>query len=310
MSFSTQVKNELARLQPNKRCCQRAELSAILRMDGSFHIRNGAFAFHTLTENAAVARKTLKLFSSLSDIKLRLEVKRSIFQKANDYILFIPPQPELYRILMDLEILNADRQIIYGIVTELVRRSCCAITYLRGAFLGGGFINDPRKKYHFELTTDDSQFALDLKDLLERFEINAKIFQKRKYVIYLKEAEQILRFLALVGAFNAVLKWEDIRILKEMRNQVNRLVNCDTANLNKVVEATLTQISDITLIEEEVSLYSLSKGLREVAQARIQFPYVSLRELGELCNPPLSKSAVYHRMRRLNQIAKNLREGK
>jgi len=281
-----------------------------LRMDGTLHIQNGAFALHTLTENAAMARKTLKLFSGLSDIKLRLEVKRSIFQRANDYILYIPPQPELYWILIDLGILDADRQIIYGIVPDLVRRSCCAIAYLRGAFLGGGFINEPRKKYHFELTMDDSQFALDLKDLLKRFEINAKIFQKRKYVIYLKEVEQILRFLTLVGAFNAVLKWEDILILKDVRNQVNRLVNCDTANLNKVVEATLMQISDITLIEEEVSLHSLSKGLQEVAQVRIRFPYVSLRELGELCNPPLSKSAVYHRMRRLNQIAESLRESK
>ena len=177
--------------------------------------------------------------------------------------------------------------------------------------MGGGFISNPRKEHHFELTTENRELAQDLQNLLKRFKFPAKISKrKRNFAIYLTESESMVEFLALVGAYSALLKREETRVVKEMRNQVNRLVNCETANLNKTIEAALAQLHDITLVEEEVGLEAIPKSLREIAKVRIKYPYVSLKELGALCKPSLSKSAVYHRIKRLRAIAEGLRDGK
>lgn len=309
MAFSTLIKNELSRLWPDRKCCQMAELSAILHFDGTFHIqRKSKYSLHASTENAAVARKTLRLLSSLFDLRSDLIIRRQILKKVNDYVVYIWPQPSFSQALKELGILNQQGVIQYGITPKLVERDCCGASYLRGAFLGGGFVSNPKGEYHFELATGSSQLVEDLSELLKRFGLPAKVSQRQKiWAAYLKGADEILQFLALVGAYSAILKWEDIRILKEIRGQVNRLVNCDTANLNKAIEAALAQLSDITLIEEEVGLSRLPSSLRVVAEARVEAPYVSIKELGELCDPPLSKSAVYHRVRRLRRVANNLR---
>ncbi|MDI6892593.1 MAG: DNA-binding protein WhiA [Actinomycetota bacterium] len=308
-SFSTSVKNELARVQPGKKCCQLAELSAIVRMDGVFHIQGkGSYALHTLTENAAVARRVLKLTSDLFQIETQVEVERSPLQKANNYIVFIPNQPSLGQFLNELGVLDDAMNIRYDVPPRLVRKACCALAYLRGAFLGGGFVGDPRKEYQLELTTNNAQLAFDLRELMKRFNLTAQLVPRRgSYVVYLREGEQIVRFLALVGAYSSLLKLEDVRVLKELRNRVNRLVNCDTANLGKTVEAALSQLRDITLMEEEVGLGRLPQALQEIAEMRLQAPYANLRDLGEMRDPPLSKSAVNHRMRRLSRLADNLR---
>jgi DNA-binding protein WhiA len=198
--------------------------------------------------------------------------------------------------------------IRYDVPPRLVRKACCALAYLRGAFLGGGFVGDPRKEYQLELTTNNAQLAFDLRELMKRFNLTAQLVPRRgSYVVYLREGEQIVRFLALVGAYSSLLKLEDVRVLKELRNRVNRLVNCDTANLGKTVEAALSQLRDITLMEEEVGLDRLPQALQEIAEMRLQAPYANLRDLGEMRDPPLSKSAVNHRMRRLSRLADNLR---
>lgn len=310
MTFSTKVKNELARALSSRRCCRLAELSAILHTDGTLHLQGEhQFAFHTSTENAAIARKTVRLLSELFGIKVELTVERSILHRSNNYLIYLKPQPKLNQMLNEAGILSDTLVLNYGIAKRTVRSSCCAASYLRGAFLGRGFVSDPRRgDYHFEITTDAQQLALDLRDLMARFRLGAKVSERPKdFQVYLKDSDQIVLLLTLVGAFSSLLEWEDVRILRELRNQVNRLVNCDTANLSKTVEAAMTQLENISLIDEEMGLSNLPRSLREAALTRKAYPEASIEELGEYCQPPLSKSAVYHRLRRLNIIAESLK---
>lgn len=312
MAFSTEVKNELARAMPAKNCCRLAELSAILHTDGTLHLQGEHnLAFHTSTENAAVARKTIKLLSLLFGVKVELIVERSILHGSNNYLIYLNPQPRLDQMLNEAGILDDSLVLNYGIARRLIRHPCCVASYLRGAFLGRGFVSDPvRGDYHLELISDNPQLAQDLKGLMDHFKLGAKINERSKgYQLYLKDSDQIVLFLTLVGAFSSLLKWEDVRILRELRNQVNRLVNCDTANLNKSVEAALDQLENISIIEEELGLSNLSAGLREVALVRKSHPQASVKELGEACQPALSKSAVYHRLRRLKLVAESIKQG-
>lgn len=309
MSFSAEVKSELAKLLPKRGCCQRAEASAIVRMDGSLHILgNERFALDISTENAAVARLLYKYLTDTYNLKVESIVRKSILHKVNNYLIHIPDQETITQALNELGILDDHMALTSGIMKRIVRSDCCAVAYLRGAFLGGGFISNPVKgDYHFELATDNAEFASDLQALINRFNLNAKISDRKKNLaVYIKDSEEILQFLALIGAYNALFKWEDERIIKEMRSQVNRLVNCDTANLNKAVNAAREQIDDIETIDSKLGLKKLPPSLQEFARVRVEYPYVSLRELGELFDPPLSKSAVYHRARRIAQLAKSL----
>lgn len=298
------AKDELARIEPSKRCCRLAELSAIVHLDGALHIQDGSYALHTVTENAAVARTTVKLFSELFHLKADITIRRSVLHKTNSYFIYIGLQAGLDQAMNELGILDDLFRIKYGILPRIIRKKCCAISYLRGAFMGGGFVSDPRKEHHFEVTTENRGLASDLQQVFRRFALPAKISKrKRNFAIYLTSSDSMTEFLAWVGAYNALLKWEEVTVVKGMRNQINRLVNCETANLNKTAGAALIQIRDIMLIKGEVGLDVMPRGLQEIAEARIRYPYVSLKELGTLCNPQLSKSAVYHRIKRLHDTA-------
>ncbi|MEW5706550.1 MAG: DNA-binding protein WhiA [Actinomycetota bacterium] len=308
MSFSNEIKSELAKLQPRQKCCQRAEMSAIIHMDGSLHIAgHEKFALDVSTGNAPVARLLYKYLTDAFALKVESIIRRSVLHKANNYLIHVPNQDKISQALNELGILDDHMLVVQGILPRLVKRDCCAVAYLRGAFLGGGYVSNPKRNYHFELTTDNAEFALDLQALLNRVGLPAKISDRKKnFAVYMKDSEDILRFLALIGAYNALLKWEDERIVKEMRGQVNRLVNCDTANLNKTVNAAAGQIDDIEVIKSKLDIKELPSALQEFARLRVEYPYVSLKELGELFNPPLSKSAVYHRARRMSKLAKKL----
>lgn len=308
MAFSTQVKNELAKAQSKRSCCMRAEISAIIHMDGSLHLLGGErLALDIATENAAVARLLYKYLTDVFALKVESIVRRSVLHKVNNYLIHVPDQTAVTQALNELGVIDDRLHVVPGILPRIVKRDCCAVAYLRGAFLGGGFISDPKGGYHFELTTDNAEFAADLTALINRFGLRAKVSdRKRNYAVYMKDGEDIVQILALIGAHSALLKWEDERIIKEMRSQVNRLVNCDTANVNKAVNAAAEQVDHISAIDEQLGLENLPPSLQEFARVRVEYPYVSLRELGELFNPPLSKSAVYHRARRISQLAKSL----
>ncbi|HEX9093485.1 MAG TPA: DNA-binding protein WhiA [Coriobacteriia bacterium] len=310
MSFTSEVKDELSRVTPPKQCCPKAELAALVRVEGTLHITgNERFRLEIATETAPVARKAIRLLHQLYGLKTELTVRRSVLHKTNNYLITVPGQPPLSAALTDMGVLDESLGIAYGVPARLTRRDCCAVAYLRGAFLGGGFVADPHGDFHFELTAESEELARDLVKLMGRFGIEARITRRRGlHAVYLKGAEPIVTFLALVGAHRALLRTEDVRILKSMRNDVNRLVNAETANLQKSAEAAMSQVEDIRMLAESKGLDVLPPALRELAALRLEHPDVSLRELGELADPPLSKSAVYHRIRRIEALASESRE--
>ena len=305
MSFTAEVKEELSRIEPKRQCCLKAELAALVRIEGTLHITGKErFRLEIATETAPVARKTIKLLHGLYDLKTELTVRRSVLHKTNNYLITVVSQPRLPQALNELGILDEALNLTYAIAPRLVRRDCCAVSYLRGAFLGGGFVADPHGDFHFELTAETEEMADALRVLMARFGMHAKVTQRRGlFAVYLKGAEPIVTFLALVGAHRALLRTEDVRIVKSMRNDVNRLVNAETANIQKSAEAAMAQLEAIRTLESTRGLDSLPPALRELAALRLEHPDVSLRELGELADPPLSKSAVYHRIRRIEELA-------
>jgi cell division protein WhiA len=305
VSFTAEVKEELSRVMPAKACCPRAELSARMRVEGTIHLAGGErYRLEMATETAPVARKAIKLMHTLYSLKTELTVRRSVLHKTNNYLITVPSQPALAPALADLGILDESMGLAYGVPPRLVRKDCCAVSYLRGAFLGGGFVADPHGDFHFELTAETEQHARDLVGLMARFGIEARVTRRRGlFAVYLKGAEPIVTFLALVGAHRALLRTEDVRILKSLRNDVNRLVNAETANVQKSAEAAIGQVEDIRYLADAHGLDWLPPALQELAQLRLDHPDVSIRELGEYAQPPLSKSAVYHRIRRLESLA-------
>jgi len=307
MSFTAEVKEELARVENKKPCCARAELSALVRVEGTLHYTgSGRMRLEIATETAPVARKVIKLLRSVFDLTTELTVRRSVLHKSNNYLITVVNQPGLPDALTQLGVLDADHSPIYSVPAWLVKKDCCAIAYLRGMFLGGGFVADPHGDFHFELTAETEEVADDLVKIMSRFEINARVTSRRGlFAVYLKGAEPIVTFLALVGAHRALLRTEDVRILKEMRNDVNRLVNAETANIQKTANAAAEQVAAVRRFERARGLDALPPALREIAFLRLEHPDVSLRELGELADPPLSKSAVYHRIRRLEELAED-----
>jgi len=308
VSFTAEVKDELSRVEGRKVCCRKSELAALVRVEGTLHLTgNDNYRLEIATETAPVARKTIKLLHGLYGLKTELTVRRSVLHRTNNYLITVPAQPKLKDALAELGVLDESHGLEYGIDPRLVKRDCCAIAYLRGTFLGGGFVADPHGDFHFELTAETPEMADDLVALMARFEVVAKVTRRRgAYAVYLKGAEPIVTFLALAGAHRALLRTEDVRIVKGMRNDVNRLVNAETANLQKTADAAIDQVRTIQRLEDTRGLGSLPPALRELAQLRLDNPEVSLRELGELAVPPLTKSAVYHRVRRLEQLAVRL----
>ncbi len=311
MSFTAEVKDELSRVEGKRPCCERAELAALVRIEGTLHVTGPErFRLEIATETAPVARKTIKLLHGLFGLKTELTVRRSVLHKTNNYLITVPDQPGLGDALSGLGVLDESGLLAYGASPRVVKRDCCAIAYLRGAFLGGGFVADPHGDFHFELTAETPEMADDLVGLMARFGIDARVTQRRGlHAVYLKGAEPIVTFLALVGAHRALLRTEDVRIIKSMRNDVNRLVNAETANLQKSAEASAVQIGVIKRLRDTKGLENLPPALQELAELRLEHPDVSLRELGELAEPPLTKSAVYHRIRRLEDLAVELSDG-
>jgi len=305
-SFSNQTKQELARLVPTKACCRMAELAALLRMEGLVVQEGGDMAFTVGTENAAVARKVYKLGKSLFDLEASFTVQRKRrLRKNNVYTLCIPRQPSLAGVLTVLGIGGlGERASRY----QDLKRQCCRRAYLRGAFLGGGSLSSPRGgTYHLEMVTQDAAHAGLVQDLMTGFGLAPKTSQrKRRQVVYLKDSEQIADFLKIIGANNALLDFENVRVVKGMRNSINRLVNCETANLSKAVEAGMRQAESVRLIRDTIGLEGLPASLREVALLRLEYPEASLKELGEMLSTRISKSGVNHRLRRLEELAQEL----
>lgn len=310
MSFSAITKNELARVVSSRFCCKRAELAALIKMDGSMQISRNQLALNIVTENAAVARKVFSLVKDLFGLNTEVLVQRKIrLRKNNVYLVRVPPQTGTEDILQSLGMVNKKGQLNEGIKRDLLRRECCRRAYLRGVFLGGGSVNNPEGTYHLEIITNNESHAKSIEKLMQGFGLGAKVSgRKNWHVVYLKESDHIVACLNIMGAHEALLNFENIRIYKEMRNQVNRLVNCETANLNKTVNAAVRQLENIQFLASYLGLDKLPSSLRQTAEVRLEHPDASLRELGEMLIPKVGKSGVNHRLRKLDQLAERLRE--
>ncbi len=313
-SFSAEVKAELARIYPDKACCRLAELAAIARLDGTVTIgRNQGMGLYITTEYSAVARKVYRLLKDQFAIEGELTVKRqNRLKRRTLYHIRVASCQEAPTLLENLGIMTPEKQILPGIKKDLLKTKCCRASYLRGAFLGSGSVSSPESDYHLEITASNEKLGKDIMALINRFAgLQAKISRrKQSYVVYLKESNQIADFLTLVGAHSSLLEFENSRVLKGMKNQVNRLVNCETANLEKTVEAALRQVDNIRLIEERIGLDALSPPLSQLARLRLENPEINLKELGEMMKPPVGKSGVNHRFRKIEEIAEGLRARK
>lgn len=303
-SFATEVKNEAARLSYDAPCCRMAELAALLRMGAAIAI--GArrdFGLSFKTENAAVARKALQLLKSEGGgVKTEVTVSRNRrLKKNNRYIVAVPPAPAVSALLEKLGFLQ-DERLNMDSDARLLRKACCRAAYLRGAFLGGGSVSRPDAESHLELVTGSYGLGNLLYTLLRRMEFPVGFTdRKESYVVYLKEGDAICDFLAMMGAEKAVEAMEVARNVKEVREQVNRIVNCETANLQKAVDAAGRQLADIRRLAALGALEGLDGSLREVAAARLAHPAASLGELA--ANLHLTKSGLSHRMRKLQTLA-------
>lgn len=311
MSFSAVTKEELARLSGQKSCCELAELAALVRMDGTFQISgNRQYALNVITESAPVARKLYRLARDVLNRPVDIVVRRKLrLRKNNSYLVRIYPKG--LEDLQNLGLVDKDGQIYNGILPNLVKRRCDQKAYLRGAFLAGGSINNPEGTYHLEIVSSDEQHAKALCQLINRFKLGAKVsMRKHLFVVYIKESEHIVEFIGLIGAHHALLEFENVRVLKDVRNQVNRLVNCETANLDKIVDAAVRQLENIQLIADTIGLQSLPPTIRDLAELRLQYTEASLKELGEMLRPKVGKSGVNHRMRKIDELAERIRNQK
>ncbi|MBM7614211.1 DNA-binding protein WhiA [Alkaliphilus hydrothermalis] len=312
MSFSSKTKGELARLFTEEQCCQLAELAALVRMSGTLQLAGlNRLNLNIITENPSIARKLFKLIKDLFNIHTEVMVrKNSRLKKNNHYLIVITHQMGSDLILEKVGILRKEADsfdITYEIPENIVEKQCCKRAYLRGAFLGGGSVSDPEKTYHLEFVTNSSEHSEVVKNLVNEFNLNAKVIQRKgSFVIYLKEGDQVVDLLNIIGAHSALLDLENIRIMKQMRNDINRIVNCETANLSKTVNASMRQIENIEFIKETVGLNKLPENLREIAEIRINHQEASLKELGQMLTPPIGKSGVNHRLRKIEEYAQKI----
>ncbi|HHT51493.1 MAG TPA: DNA-binding protein WhiA [Eubacteriaceae bacterium] len=315
MTFSTRTKNEISRIPIGNNKAALAELSALIHMGGTiFFSGKSNIGFKITTENPAIARRVFSLLKIKFGTQTELSVKKNAqLKKNNIYSIVVSSALGAEDILLQTGIIKQNpesnvKEINYEIPKKLIEEEKCKRAYLRGAFLGGGSISDPEKTYHLEFVTFNEKYSYELCKLINSFGLSAKVVQrKNNFVVYLKEGEQIVTILNIIQAHNALFELENIRIFKDMRNNVNRIVNCETANLSKTVNAALRQIENIKYIKDNMGLSKLPPNLREVAELRLNYQEASLKELGKMLIPPIGKSGINHRLRKIDKIAEDLK---
>lgn len=311
MSFSSEVKEELGKKEEAARHCQIAEFAAIMAFCGKIRRKSGGeMQFELTTENEVVLQKVMALAKCIFDMSEQDFVVSYEGKKNSIIHICIDEQAYVAKLLMTLKWCDEQFTEVEPVFVHpmLVQKECCKKAFIRGAFLAAGSVSDPNKFYHYEIVCEYEEDAQQMKELLLFFHLDAKIIQrKRNYVVYLKEGNNITDVLNLMGAFVSQMNLYNIMILKGMRNDVNRKVNCETANLNKTIEAAVKQIRDIEYIRDTVGLESLSDGMRQVAYVRLENPDMNLKDIGELLTPTVGKSGVNHRLRKISELAEQLR---
>lgn len=314
MSFSSRVKDELSRQNTAARHCQIAETAAILSLCGRVKISaSDHFSIEIHTENAAVARKYFTLLKKTFNISTDVSIRGGgNVSRSRTYIVAVREHDDALKVLQAAKLIDALGEIqenLSLVRNVVVQNACCRRAFIRGAFLASGSISDPEKFYHFEITCSSMSKAEQLKGIIAAFGIEPKIVPRKKYyVVYIKEGNQISDILNVMEAPVSLMEFENIRILREMRGNVNRQVNCETANITKTVSAAVKQMEDIRYIEDAIGLTGLPAGLLDMARIRLERPEATLKELGEALEPPVGKSGVNHRLRKLSRIAEDIRQ--
>lgn len=287
MSFSSDIKEELGRQYSKSRHCQMAELSGMIELDGRIDEQDGTMYFKT--DNPVLLEKYAILMRKVFE----LDISKPISKEDTD------------RIMQTFKWNRLEGATTNGLILQ---NTCCKRAFIRGAFLAGGSMSDPNKSYHFEIVCHTHEQAKQLQSVMQSFDTDAKIVERKgHHVVYLKEGSQIVDMLNVMEAYVALMNLENVRILKEVRNTINRKVNCEAANINKTVNAAVKQVEDIELIRERIGLDNLPENLREMALLRLEYPEATLKELGNYLEPPVGKSGVNHRLRKLSAIAEDLK---
>ena len=314
MSFASDARAEIARDLPAEKCCARSEFAAaLLAAGGIAFLGKNRYSLSLVTEDAPVARHFFALLKRHFDVTCEIRTLRaSGLNGQHIRYQVLVPEERVQMLLAELQLL--DEHYLFNIRTSpadgLFRYSCCRAAFLKGAFLLCGAASNPEKAYHLEFATPNADFAVSVQNMLQYFEISAKnINRKTKNVVYLKGGDQISAVFSVLGANNAVLALENIRVKKDMRNYINRQINCDSSNINRVVQSAEEKLQDIRYIDEQIGLDKLPASLREIAEVRLNNPATSLSGLGDLMTPPLGKSGVNARLRRISEIANKLRSG-
>lgn len=313
MTFSSEVKNELTRVNPTVRHCILAEILAIVYFIGTISIsKNNEISLRVDTEYSGLARKYFTLVKKTFNINTDVVISNSaLVRRKRLYSVSIIDDAGTREVLKAIKLLK-NQELVDDLPLRsntVLLNSCCKKAFFRGAFLSSGSITDPEKGYHLEIVCSTMEDAIVLKELMEDLSLLPKITSRKKsHIVYIKDSDQISLALGLMEAPTSLMNFENIRILKGMRNDVNRKVNCETANINKTVSAALSQLEDIQLIKEMIGLENLTSNLEAVANARMENPDASLVELGKMISPQLGKSGVNHRLRKLSIIADQLRE--
>lgn len=300
MSFSSEVKEELFKQLPTARHCQIAELAAILKYTKAIRQNEkDSFSIEIEQEGQPIGKKGQLLLKRA--FRMSPVLREGQIQECSAHY------EDAKQVQGVLQTIKYDMNV--STISPLVLKSiCCKRAFLRGAFLSIGSMSNPEKGYHLEFVCDDIEQALQLQEIMALFEVEGKIVTRKKYqILYVKESEGIVELLNVMGAHVALMNLENLRILKDMRNSINRRVNCEAANINKTVNAATKQIEDIQYIRDHYGFENLSEQLREMAAVRLEYPDASLKELGEYLEPKVGKSGVNHRLRKLGELADKLK---
>ena len=314
MSFTSKVKTELADRISNAKNCRVAEIAALISMCGNVSIDEfDNYKVYIQTDTEVTAKKFRELLWKTFHIDTDVEEKdKQLSHSKKTFIVEIKKTQDALTVLSATKIMNDQKEIEEQMdinKNEIIKKDCCKRAYLRGAFLSSGSISDPEKSYHFEIKCTNENKANQIVDILKSFDVDAKIIERKgRFVVYLKDSEKVVDALNIMEAPVALLEVETIKVDKEMNNMVNRQMNCDLANTNKTVNAAQRVIEDIEYIDEEVGLSYLPEKLQQIARIRMENPEASLQDIGDMMVPALGKSGVNHRLRKISEIAQNLRD--
>ena len=304
MSYTAEVRDELSRCEPACEYCDLATLAALVRVCGTLSIAGpDRYRLTVATETGAFARTMINLAHKMLKLRTEFTVRRSVLHKVRNYLIALPDQPGLDKALVLLGVLDRQGGLVQGVPRHVVARPCCRLSFIRGALIAGGFVADPRGDFHLEIAVQGEQFARDLARLMRQIDVNARVNRRRgAFAVYVKSAEDVRRLLDAVGAERSVRILEDARAMKSVKNDVNRKVNAELANQTRSAGAAQQQLELIAELEERGLRATLPQALRDFCDLREAYPDLSLRDLGAMCDPPLSKSALYHRVLRLEKL--------